>query len=176
MLIESIHKFIDKAAFRDAILKAPSRPQFEILHSIVRADHSQCMALWEAESCEALRDFLEPHIGTTATNEYYAVDETLSTWRRPVRQPVDAGRAHSYAKHLVRAGKKREGLGVFLFNADYNPDVWYVPAGLARGYSVVGDFETAIAQMKEALHRAPENRKARVAGLLARLETGKELH
>ena len=88
---------------------------------------------------------------------------------------ANAQQLHFYGRQLLTDGKTAEALRIFQLNHQKNPDVWFVSAGLARGYAASGDTANAVKSMKEALAKAPEAQKAQVQGLLTKLEKGEKI-
>jgi thioredoxin-like negative regulator of GroEL len=88
----------------------------------------------------------------------------------------NAGQLHQYARSLVSQERKEEALEVFQRNVHQNSDSWFVELGLARGYSALGDFDKAAENMKIALERAPDARKAYVQSLVERLEQEQDIN
>jgi hypothetical protein len=77
---------------------------------------------------------------------------------------------------LLNEKKKDKAMEVFKFNAEHNGDVWPVHAGLARGYSAMGDTKEALEQAQKALPQAPDemNRKS-VEAMIKTLSDGKQI-
>jgi len=88
----------------------------------------------------------------------------------------NAGQVHFYARQLLGRGQKEKALAVFKMNAEKNPGSYIVEAGLARAYSATGDFANAVVHMKKAHELAPEQAKAGLAGLIARLEKKEDIN
>ncbi|CAD5278181.1 MULTISPECIES: DUF2911 domain-containing protein [unclassified Imperialibacter] len=84
---------------------------------------------------------------------------------------------HAYGRQLIAQGEKQKALEVFQFNANKNPKTWPVNFGLARGYSAVGNYKSALKYAKLALENAPDqpNKDALVAGI-AKLEKGEDIN
>ena len=82
----------------------------------------------------------------------------------------NAGQIHNYARQLLTQGKKEEALVAFRKNVEKHPETWFVELGLARGYSAVGDFKNAAANMQISLGKAPEPQKQYIQGLIDQLE------
>jgi tetratricopeptide (TPR) repeat protein len=59
----------------------------------------------------------------------------------PSAQPIEI---HQYGRRLLAEGKAKEALAVFQKNAARFKDAWPVHVGLARGYSAIGDYKTAL--------------------------------
>jgi tetratricopeptide (TPR) repeat protein len=62
---------------------------------------------------------------------------------------------HQYARRLLQQGKKERALEVFQLNAAQNPNKWPVNYGLARGYSAVGDYKSALTALLQAQKEVP---------------------
>jgi hypothetical protein len=89
---------------------------------------------------------------------------------------ANAGQLHNYARQLMGQEKMDEALEVFARNVKQNPDAWFVELGLARGYSALGDFDKAVANMEIALGKAPEAQKAYVQSLVERLKNKEDIN
>jgi hypothetical protein len=74
---------------------------------------------------------------------------------------------HGYARQLLTRGKKQEALEAWQFSAKRFGDAWPVSAGLARGYSAVGNYPEALKYAKQAAQQAPDeqNKKAWAANV-----------
>lgn len=89
---------------------------------------------------------------------------------------ANALQMHNYGRQLLAEKKTAEAVKIFQANAQKNPSVWFVYAGLARAQSASGNFKDAAKNMKEAQTRAPEQQKAYLQGLLDRLEKGQDIN
>ena len=76
---------------------------------------------------------------------------------------------HQYGRQLIGAKKNEAALAVFQYNAERNGDAWPVHAGLARGYSAVGDTKQALEHARKALAQAPDEQNRK--GLEAMIKT-----
>ncbi len=76
MYIVVEHQISDPTRFWQTASDAmPLLPENVKLHcTFPSADGSRAVCLWEAESVEAVRDFLEPVIGRVSRNEYFEVE------------------------------------------------------------------------------------------------------
>ena len=76
MFIVVQHDITNKDAFlgaADRVTKdAPSG--IKPIQFLPSTDSKKAVCLWEAQSVEAVKGFLEPKIGTSSTNTYYAID------------------------------------------------------------------------------------------------------
>ena len=80
MFISVIHRISDPDAFW-AIAASASKdiPAGVKLHQTVAGkDRSTAICLWEAQSVDGVRNFLEPLVGRVCENEYIAIDASSS--------------------------------------------------------------------------------------------------
>ncbi len=84
---------------------------------------------------------------------------------------------HGYGRQLIASGQKDKALEVFKWNAKSHKGEWPVDYGLARGYSAVGNYKTALKHLKIAEGRAPDaqNQNA-IAANLEKLEAGTDIN
>jgi tetratricopeptide (TPR) repeat protein len=84
---------------------------------------------------------------------------------------------HQYGRQLLAQGKAKEALAVFEKNHKRFGDQWPVHVGLARGYSAVGDYKTALKHAEMALTQAPDeiNRKS-LESAVSRLKQGQDMN
>ncbi len=84
---------------------------------------------------------------------------------------------HGYGRQLIGQGQKEKALAVFKQNAKMNKNTWPVDFGLARGYSAVGNYKTALKHLKIAEGRAPDalNKNA-IEGFLVKLQNGEDIN
>jgi len=84
---------------------------------------------------------------------------------------------HQYGRALIGQGKKDKALEVYKMNAEKNKDTWPVHYGLARAYSALGDYSTALTHLKKALGNAPNDAsKGRVQANIDKLEKGEDIN
>lgn len=84
---------------------------------------------------------------------------------------------HQYGRTLIGFGLKDKALEVFKLNAKTNKDTWPVHYGLARGYSALGDYKSALSHLKNALNNAPNAAsKGRVQANIDKLEKGEDIN
>jgi hypothetical protein len=62
---------------------------------------------------------------------------------------------HQYGRFLISLGKNERAMEVFKLNAERHPDVWPVNYGLARGYSAIGDYKSALDALLKAQTQLP---------------------
>lgn len=84
---------------------------------------------------------------------------------------------HGYGRQLIAAGQKDKALEVFKWNAKTHKGEWPVDYGLARGYSAVGNYKTALKHLKIAEGRAPDqvNQNA-IATNVSKLQEGTDIN
>jgi hypothetical protein len=89
-------------------------------------------------------------------------------------QPIEI---HQYGRRLIAQGNPKEALAVFQKNAARFKDAWPVHVGLARGYSAVGDYKTALKHAEIALTQAPDplNKKS-LEDAVVRLKQGQDMN
>ncbi|MDB4292828.1 DUF2911 domain-containing protein [Maribacter sp.] len=84
---------------------------------------------------------------------------------------------HAYGRQLIGQGQKEKALKVFQTNAKMNKGAWPVDFGLARGYSGMGKYKTALKHLKIAEGRAPDKQnKDAIAGFLVKLQNGEDIN
>jgi hypothetical protein len=92
----------------------------------------------------------------------------------PGAQPVEI---HQYGRRLLAEGRKAEALAVFQKNAKRFGDAWPVHVGLARGYSAMGDYKTALRHAEQALAQAPDPlNKSSLQAAVAKLKQGQDMN
>lgn len=78
---------------------------------------------------------------------------------------------------MLTQGKKEEALKVFQKNEKDHPTEWVVNVGLARGYSAMGNFKSALKYAKIAYEGAPDpQNKESMKQAVAKLEAGKDIN
>jgi tetratricopeptide (TPR) repeat protein len=82
---------------------------------------------------------------------------------------------HQYGRQLLAQGKGKEALAVFQKNAERFGDAWPIHVGLARGFSAVGDYKSALKHAEIAVGQAPDalNKKSLEDGI-AKLKNGQD--
>ena len=84
---------------------------------------------------------------------------------------------HGYGRQLITAGQKDKALAVFKSNAKKFKGQWPVDYGLARGYSAVGNYKTALKHLKIAEGRAPDQiNKNAIAANIEKLDSGTDIN
>ena len=85
--------------------------------------------------------------------------------------------AHGYGRQLIGRGEKEKAMEVFKMNAKNNKGQWPVDYGLARAYSAMGNYKTALKHLKIAAKRAPDQQnKDVIATNLIKLENGQDIN
>jgi len=92
----------------------------------------------------------------------------------PSTQPIEI---HQYGRRLLAEGKAKEALAVFQKNAARFKDAWPIHVGLARGYSAIGDYKTALKHAEIAVKQAPDalNRTS-LETAIGRLKQGQDMN
>ncbi len=84
---------------------------------------------------------------------------------------------HTYGRQLIAAKKNKEALEVFKLNASKNLKQFTPLMGLARGYSAIGDYKTALKYAQQALPLAPDpGNKNNVEAAIVKLKEGKDIN
>lgn len=63
---------------------------------------------------------------------------------------------HQIGRQMIAQDEADWALEVFQENARLHPDTWPINVGLARGYSAVGNYKSALKHAKKALEKAPD--------------------
>jgi tetratricopeptide (TPR) repeat protein len=90
----------------------------------------------------------------------------------PTAQAIEI---HQYGRRLLAQNRTKEAMAVFQKNAERFKDDWPVHVGLARGYSAMGDYKSALQHAQIALGQAPDpvNKKSLEDGI-AKLKNGQD--
>ena len=64
---------------------------------------------------------------------------------------------HQYGRQLITQGNKEKALEVFRYNHKSNNGAWPTNYGLARGYSSLGNYKSALKYLKIAKTNVPQN-------------------
>ncbi|HEY2583373.1 MAG TPA: DUF2911 domain-containing protein [Mucilaginibacter sp.] len=82
-----------------------------------------------------------------------------------------------YARNLTRHKQGKEALEIFKMNYDKHPDVFFTNAGMARGYSAIGDYKTALTYAKKANAQAPNKPNKDITDkMIKTLQDGKDIN
>jgi hypothetical protein len=84
---------------------------------------------------------------------------------------------HQYGRRLLTQGKAKEAMAVFQKNAKRFGEAWPTHVGLARGYSAMGDYKSALKHAETALAQAPDelNRKS-LQDAVGKLKQGQDMN
>jgi hypothetical protein len=92
----------------------------------------------------------------------------------PGTTPFDV---YSYARPMIRDGKPEEALKVFQAASKRLPGQWPIDLGIARAYSAMGDYKTALKFAKTSLAVAPDDvNRNNVTRMIGLLENGKDMN
>lgn len=84
---------------------------------------------------------------------------------------------HMYGRQLLTQGKKEDAFRVWQLNAKNHPNTWPVNVGLARGYSAMGDYKSALKYAKLAMSEAPdEANKKNMQAAIDKLQQSKDIN
>ena len=83
------HTVSEPAVFWNSADPSTMPSHVKLHHTFPTPDGTRAVCIWEAESVEAVRDFLEPLLGRVSRNEYFAV-ENREGFARPSRVPQTA--------------------------------------------------------------------------------------
>ncbi|HYV91291.1 MAG TPA: DUF2911 domain-containing protein [Chitinophagales bacterium] len=105
-------------------------------------------------------------------------EEAKAALDKAVNSPTaTAIQIHMYGRQLLAQGKKDDALRVWQLNAKNHPKTWPVNVGLARGYSAIGDYKTALKYAKQAYEEAPdEMNKNNMKNAIAKLEKSQDIN
>jgi hypothetical protein len=77
---------------------------------------------------------------------------------------------HQYGRLLLSQHKNERAAAVFKLNAQLHPDAWPVNYGLARGYSAMGDYKSALEALLKAQTQVPEGDSVNAAAIKTNIE------
>ncbi len=84
------HTISDPAKFwNTADPRANLPPKIKLHHTFPTPDGTRAACIWEAESTNAVRDYIEPLFGQVSRNEYFTV-ENKEGFARPSKVPETA--------------------------------------------------------------------------------------
>jgi hypothetical protein len=82
-----------------------------------------------------------------------------------------------YARNLTRHKKGKEAFEIFKIAYDKYPDVFLTNAGMARGYSAIGDYKKALTFAQKAHAQAPDKpNKDTLDRIVKTLQDGKDVN
>jgi len=89
----------------------------------------------------------------------------------------DITELYFYARNLTRHKKGKEAFEIFKINYDKNPDLFLTNAGMARGYSAMGDFKKALTYAQKARSQATDQpNKDNLDRMIKNLQDGKDIN
>lgn len=92
----------------------------------------------------------------------------------PTATPVDV---YQVARPMIREGKPQEALKIFQAASKRLPGQWPIDLGIARAYSAMGDYKTALKYAKTSLTVAPDDQnKSNVTRMIGLLEKGQDMN
>jgi hypothetical protein len=74
MFVAVQHTITDPKAFWSSADPSSLPPHVKLHHTFPTPDGRRAVCVWEAESVEAVRTFLEPAVGRASRNEYFQVE------------------------------------------------------------------------------------------------------
>ena len=87
------HTVSDPPVFWNTADPSNLPPNLKLHHTFPTPDGARAACIWEAESVDAVRTFLEPLLGKVSRNEYFAVENKEGITRpSKVPQTAAAGR------------------------------------------------------------------------------------
>ena len=88
----------------------------------------------------------------------------------------DMLQVHIYGRQLIARGQPQEALRIFQMNYGKHPNELIPLVGLARGYSALGDYKTALKYARLALPQSgrPGGQRAVIETMITKLEAGKD--
>ena len=84
------HTISEPAAFWNSADPRTLASKVKLHHTFPTPDGTRAVCIWEAESVDAVREFLEPMLGKVSRKEYFAV-ENREGFARPSGVPETAG-------------------------------------------------------------------------------------
>ena len=82
-----------------------------------------------------------------------------------------------YARGLTRAKKGKEAFDVFKLNYDKHPDEFLTNAGMARGYSAIGEYQKALPYAQKARTQITDKPNQDILDtMIKKLQDGKDVN
>ncbi|HUM46976.1 MAG TPA: DUF2911 domain-containing protein [Chitinophagales bacterium] len=105
-------------------------------------------------------------------------DESKELMEKAIRHPTATPlQVHFYGRQLLGQGKKEDAMKVFQMNEKQHPTEWVVNVGMARGYSAMGNYKSALKYAKIAYEKAPDpQNKESMKQAVAKLENGQDIN
>jgi hypothetical protein len=89
MFIMVQHTISEPAVFWNAADPTTFPPEVKLHHTFPTPDGTRAVCIWESDSVDTVRKFLEPVLGRVSRNEYFPV-ENREGFARPSRVPQTA--------------------------------------------------------------------------------------
>ncbi len=106
--------------------------------------------------------------------------ESDATMKTAMNHPsTTALQVHGYGRQLIAQGQKEKALEVFKQNQKKFKGAWPTNYGLARGYSAMGDYKSALKYLKLAQKNIPEGDTVNppvVEANIKKLESGQDIN
>ena len=74
MFVAVQHTITNPESFWSAADMATLPPGLKLHHTFPAPDGGRAVCVWEAATVEAVRDFLEPAVGSASRNEYFQIE------------------------------------------------------------------------------------------------------
>src|SRR6185436_21188129 len=92
----------------------------------------------------------------------------------PNTTPFDV---YSYARPMIRDGNPQEALRIFQAASKRLSGKWPIDLGIARAYSAMGDYKTALKYAKTSLAVVPDDvNRGNVTRMIGLLENGQDMN
>jgi tetratricopeptide (TPR) repeat protein len=89
----------------------------------------------------------------------------------------DVNELYFYARSLTRQKKGKEAFEIFKINYDKHPNLFLTNAGMARGYSAIGDYKKALSYAQKARVQAPGKPNQDILDkMITKLQDGKDVN
>jgi len=89
----------------------------------------------------------------------------------------DKNQLYFYARNLTRHKQGKEAFEIFKMDYDKHPDEFLTNAGMARGYSAIGDYKKALTFAQKAQAQAPDQpNKDNMNRMVKTLQDGKDIN
>jgi hypothetical protein len=133
-------------------------------------------ALTYANNSIAIEDRFDNEL--TKSKVLFALDrkEDAAVAQNKALELASPLQTHMYARQLQGEKHPDEAFAIFRNNAKKHPNEWFVHSGLARVYCSEGKFDDAVKEMKLAQSAAPSSQKVYLDGLIAQLESKKDIN
>ncbi len=126
------------------------------------------------------RNFATLNTKATVLRNAGKTEEAIAVMDEAIEMPgVNALQIHAYGRQLIAADQKDKALEVFKMNHKKFDGAWPTNYGLARGYSALGDYKTALKHLKIAQTKVPENDTLNppvIAQNIEKLENGEDIN